>query len=360
MKNVCFFNSVKFWGGGEKLHLEYALGFRKNNYKVFISGSKNSELLKRAELENLNLFDIEIGNLSFLNPFKLIKFIQFLKREKIDTIIFSISTDSKFAGIAAKLAGINRIVYLRGLAAPISNSLINRILFKYFLTHIVANSEETKKMILKNLHQKNLADKIKVVYHGIDLQVPNIIAKNKFILENSSGIVLANAGRLTPQKGHDYLLQIAKELKDADVDFTLFIAGIGELKYHLETKIKELQLEKEVYLMGFVEDMESFMSAIDIFLSTSVWEGFGYVLVEAMKHSKPCIAFDISSNPEIIKANETGYLIPFPDVTEFANKIKLLASDENLRKKMGENARLDALKRFKINERIDEFISVIY
>jgi len=150
MTNICFFDSVRFWGGGEKLHLEYALEFRKKNYNVILAAAKNSPLSQKGNIHNLEVFQISVGNISFFNPFKIIKLVLFYKRKKIDTVIFSTSQDLKLGSISAKLAGVKNIVYLRGLAVPIKRNLINLIILKYILTHIVANSEETKKKILQN------------------------------------------------------------------------------------------------------------------------------------------------------------------------------------------------------------------
>ena len=63
------------------------------------------------------------------------------------------------------------------------------------------------------------------------------------------------------------------------------------------------------------------MNAIDVFLLPSIWEGFGYVTIEAMACTRPVIAFEVGSNPEIIINNKTGFLVKFNDLNEFANKI---------------------------------------
>ena len=64
MKNICFLNTTSFWGGGEKLHLEYALKFKERNYNVYLATSKNSPLYKKALENNIKLFDINLNNLS--------------------------------------------------------------------------------------------------------------------------------------------------------------------------------------------------------------------------------------------------------------------------------------------------------
>jgi len=357
MTNICFFDSVRFWGGGEKLHLEYALEFRKKNYNVILAAAKNSPLSQKGNIHNLEVFQISVGNISFFNPFKIIKLVLFYKRKKIDTVIFSTSQDLKLGSISAKLAGVKNIVYLRGLAVPIKRNLINLIILKYILTHIVANSEETKKKILQNFGRYIERKKVKTIYHGIEIPISVQNDNNKLekIITKGEGVILGNAGRLTLQKGQQLLVEVANKLKENKVQFTLFIAGSGELQIELESLIEKYGLQKEVMLLGFVENMDSFMNSIDIFLLTSKWEGFGYVLVEAMIRSKPVVAFNISSNPEIIIENTTGFLIDYPDLDMFAQKTQLLIQNQELRQQLGEKGKESVIKRFDISERITEF-----
>lgn len=356
MKNVCFFNTVKFWGGGEKLHLEYALKFMDLNYRVFLATSKGSALSQKGKGAGMPTFNIYAGNLSFLNPVKYFRLFNFYKKEKIDTVIFSSSQDLKLGALSAKIAGVRSIVYLRGLAAPVKNSFLNKFLFKYVLTHIVANSEETKRKILQNLKTTIDPDKVKVIYHGIDLGLFDGKINPVSTPGPTQGLIkLGNAGRLTAQKGQQYLIELANRLKQKNISFTLFIAGTGEMKPALEKLIDKYGLHQQVVLLGFVEDVENFMNSIDIFVLTSLWEGFGYVIVEAMAAHKPTIAFDLSSNPEIIINGQTGFLIDYPDMDAFCGKLELLINDENLRLQFGKKGRETVEKQFQLDDRIAEF-----
>jgi glycosyltransferase involved in cell wall biosynthesis len=357
VKNVCYFNTVKFWGGGEKLHLEYAVKFKERNYKVYLASSKDSPLAQKGQDSGLLIFNIYAGNLSFLNPLKYIRLFRFYKRENIDTVIFSSSQDVKLGAFAGRLAGVKNIVYLRGLAAGVKNTFVNRLLFNRALTHIVANSEETKRTILQNLKKSVAPDKVKVIYHGIDLkEFDDRIRQEKDPLFSSrQGIVLGNAGRLTSQKGQQYLIELAHRLKQHNIKFSLYIAGTGEMKPVLEKLIEKHGLQEEVQLLGFVADVENFMDSIDIFILTSLWEGFGYVIVEAMAACKPTIAFNLSSNPEIIIDNQTGFLIEYPDLDIFCAKLETLIKDENLRLQFGKKGRETVEKKFQLDDRITDF-----
>jgi glycosyltransferase involved in cell wall biosynthesis len=352
MRNVCFFNSIKFWGGGEKLQFENALQFHKKGYNVTIACAPDSPLMQKAKTEGISTFGIHLSSLSFLNPIKRQKLISFYKTQAIDTVIFTTSQDAKAGGLAAKKAGVKRIVYLRGLAVPIKGSFVNKKLFSDVLTHIVANSEATKNKILENLSEVIPYEKVKVIYHGIDIPSERKSSSSK---KKSGRIVLGNAGRLTKQKGQQHLIPLAKLLKERGLSFELQIAGTGELEEELKTSIEQNNLKDEVKLLGFVEDVPSFMESLDIFVLSSIWEGFGFVIVEAMEKSKPVVAFNLSSNPEIITDGKTGFLIEYPDMEALADKIQQLAEDDQLRQDMGNSGRKSAERRFEISERISEF-----
>ncbi len=88
-------------------------------------------------------------------------------------------------------------------------------------------------------------------------------------------------------------------------------------------------------------------------------KGFGFVIVEAMVKSKPVVAFDISSNPEIIAADKTGFLVDHLDLEMFAEKTSLLIQDQRLREKMGAAARQSVYDRFSLVDRVSEIESYL-
>ena len=259
----------------------------------------------------------------------------------------------KLGGIAAKIAGVPRIVYRRGLAVPIKNRWTNRFLFKHVLTHIIANSEETKRTILANLSHIVDANDIKVIYNGIDIQKYGSSVEPLF--PRTKQLIVGNAGRLSEEKGQSHLIAIAEILRSKNLDFKIVIAGNGNLTNNLKAQIQEKDLEDYVQLLGYVDEMDRFMHAIDIFVLTSHWEGFGYVMVEAMLQKKPVIAYNTSSMPEVVLDGKTGLLVDYPDTSVFAEKIEQLYHEEELRKQYGQAGYQSALDRFELNKQIKKF-----
>ena len=352
-KTICFFNSTKAWGGGEKWHFETASALYEKGYKVVFFTNPESELFKKLSETKIPTIPVKINNLSFLNPAKIL----FLKKKFIENnigiIIMNLSADLKVAGIASKLAGIKRIVYRRGSAIPIKNTFLNRFIFKNILTEIIANTQATKKTILQNNPNLFPENKIKVIYNGINIKdfEPNINEENS-VTENT--VIIGNIGRLVEQKAQYLLLELAQILKEKQVLFKIIIGGSGPLENELKEQTKISGLNEFIEFTGFVENPKEFLNKTDIFVLTSKWEGFGYVLAEAGACRKPVIAFNISSNPEIIIDNETGFLVPFGDMKAVAEKILLLSKNKEFSTKMGENASENVMNKFSSKNTISE------
>jgi glycosyltransferase involved in cell wall biosynthesis len=109
------------------------------------------------------------------------------------------------------------------------------------------------------------------------------------------------------------LIDIDKHMNERQLYFSLHIAGSGRLETSLKQKCVKNKLEKEIVFLDFVENMQYLLAGLDIYLSTSFHEGSSHAIMEAMAAGKPFIAFDLSSMPELVEDNKTGYLIPYPD-----------------------------------------------
>jgi glycosyltransferase involved in cell wall biosynthesis len=356
---ICFCNSVVSWGGGEKWHYDMAMRLHSKNFPVVVMTNKKSEIRDRLKNSTIPIINFRITNLSFLNPVKIIMVARAIKKAQINTIILNLSTDLKVAGVASKLAGVPNVIYRRGSAIPIRNTFLNRFLFKHIVDEVIANSEETKRTIISKNPKLFDINKIRIIYNGI--YIDKFDAKKSENIYNRKGdeIVIGNAGRLVKQKGQKFLVELASNLKSRGINFRIIIAGEGKMENELQNLVKKNQLEDKIEFIGFVEDMKSFMQSIDIFVLTSIWEGFGYVLVEAMACSKPVVAFRISSNPEVVLDNVTGYMVEPFDVSSMTEKVIQLIEHKDTREKMGNEGRKRVENIFNFSKTLENFEAVI-
>lgn len=348
---ICFFNTNRAWGGGEKWHYDIASQLFSEGCEVIAVAHTGSVLKKKLEAQQFPVYTIKISNLSFLNVFKIFKLAGFFKKHKVETVVLNLPADLKVAGIAARLAKVKRIIYRRGSAISIKNSFFNRFLFHNIVSEILANSIETKRLINKNNPKLFSNKKIRVIYNGIkteDYPLPDSIKKNHKIR------MIGNLGRLEKQKAQHLLLEIAAQLKTETDNFQIIIGGDGQLKSQLTQQIEKMKIEKFVVLAGHIDDVPAFMQSIDIFVLTSSWEGFGYVIAEAMLCEKPVVAFNHSSNPELVDHGVNGFLARSGDIEDFLQYIKMLIDDENLRNTMGKNARKKIIANFDFKKQYAE------
>ncbi len=169
-RRICFFNSLVTWGGGEKWHFDVSTGLAEAGYDILVCTNPKSALLKKIKNTKLDYYTVGISNLSFVNPFKVMRLRKVFKKQGIKTIVLNLSSDLKVAGIAAKLAGVPNIIYKRANAIPIRNTFLNRFIFSKIITRMIANSEETRRSILANNPELIDMEKIQVIYPGIEMK----------------------------------------------------------------------------------------------------------------------------------------------------------------------------------------------
>lgn len=350
---IAFFNTNKSWGGGEKWHLDTAIDLLSMDHDITLFAYKDSELYKRAQNTGIHVYGYHVTNLSFLNPFKIIMISRLFRKLNIDAVILNLSIDVKLAGIAAKIAGIKKIVYRRGLPVPVSDNMLNRFLFRRILTHIIANSLEIKKRILTKNPQLVQENKITIIYNGIDPLTGIEHQPDPELTKYTHGVIIGSAGRLSEEKRQDYLIDMAGLLLRKDLDFSLLIAGNGNMLQPLKTKVKQSGLEQHVFFPGFVANMNGFYNSIDIFALTSSWEGCSNAILEAIQHGLPVVAFNNSSLPEIIENNVNGFLAENENVEDLADKMELLIRNDDLRKRLGITAMEQIGNKFHKQKNID-------
>jgi len=336
---ICFFNSIPIWGGGEKWHLDAARAMHRMGHDVLLVANGKGQLYKRAVAEGIPAVSLDVHNLSFLNPFKLLRTCLLFRKHRTEAVIMNLSADLKLAGMAARWAGVRKIIYRRDSDIPIRSNRLNRWLLRKVVTDLVVNSNGTRSAILRLDPDLIDPDKIHVFYNGIDLEGYDALPAGSLYARRPGEIVIGNAGRLSFQKGQDMLLQAASLLDRQGIDFRLLIAGDGKLRQDLERLARELGILHRVVFLGFVDNIKSFMESIDIFALSSRWEGFGYVLAEAMASRKPIVAFNVSSNPELVEDGVTGELVAKEDAAGLARSLQKLAGSEELRRAYGSAGR---------------------
>lgn len=357
MKHIVFLNSCPVWGGGEKWTFTTAKKLNENpEFNIYIATAEDTELFKRAEKAGIKTKEVNVkSGITCLNPFKVYNFVSFLKEKKIDIMFLNMSQDLKFGGITGKIADLKRIVYRRGSAIPIKNRFYNKFLLKDCVTDIIANSKSTKETVLRYTSRWLDEGKIEIIYNGIDLKKIDKGLKNPVDLNQEFGIsddkfIIGNIGRLSYQKGHEFLLEAVELLKQERDDFVVLIIGDGEREKEVKKLAAKKKLEDYIIFAGFRDDVYNLLPGLDFLVHTARWEGFGFVIAEAMAAGLPVVSTDVSNISEIIIDGETGYLAKAEDPGDIKNKmVKIMENDTD---RFGKSGRKIIKDKFTLNKMI--------
>jgi glycosyltransferase involved in cell wall biosynthesis len=205
-----------------------------------------------------------------------------------------------------------------------------------WLGHLIQSAVERQysKLVLLNASETAFYDSPQQVV------IPNPIAMGDYHAALDSHQVLA-AGRLAPVKGFDNLIEIWAKVVQQEPTWTLSIYGQGEPQYvaYLQDKIKQLNIEKQVFIREAVPHLTQTMQAYSMYLMTSHTECFPMVLLEALSVGLPCVSYDCPTGPvHIITPDQDGCLVSNQNQEAFVEKVLFLIRNPNERKQMGANA----------------------
>lgn len=164
-------------------------------------------------------------------------------------------------------------------------------------------------------------------------------------------------GRLDKPKDYPNLLSAISLLKESRQDFKVFIVGAGPLKEELEDRVEVLNIADYVSFLGMRRDVNDLMSASDVYVMSSAWEGFGLVVAEAMACERLVVATDCGGVGEVISSN--GFLVEPKNSILLAQELnKALELSEDERASIGKAARRHIIDNYSLEKNVKKYISL--
>lgn len=328
--------------GGMETYVDDIAPELSKHCKLLIITRKFKGTKSHEQRENIEIYRIPyIKGKYFRNPsFNLLSFITSLRLiKKYDVIYPQGLIASFFAYLLSKISGKPVVCRPAGIAYEQYSFPINSIL--YFLMKIIYSrcavvifhSEDEKENFIKILGET--PKKSEIILTGIPVDKFSRKIKNgkkQFGIPEKT-VVVGFIGRFVEVKGIEYLVRAAGLIKNSNLKFLL--VGDGPQRKQIENLIESLGLKKSFVLTGFRHDIHNILSAIDIFVISSVSEGLPTSLLEAMAAGKACIVTDIGLP---VKNMETGFVVPPKNTERLTKALQILIQDSELRKKLGHNA----------------------
>ncbi|MCC6934553.1 MAG: glycosyltransferase family 4 protein, partial [Candidatus Yanofskybacteria bacterium] len=187
-------------------------------------------------------------------------------------------------------------------------------------------------------------DRITVIYNGAD--VPLVAAPKEEARRHIgiSGSLIVSVGRLVPWKGFRMLIKLMPQLLQVNQFFRLVIVGDGPDMAMLQSVVRNLGLERKVFLVGRMAPSELawYLAAADVFVLNTGYEGFSHQILEAMQAGVPVITTTAGGNPEVVVQGENGFLVRYNDEFNIAEAIKTVSRQPELRERLIEQGRVTA------------------
>ena len=323
---VTFFTSNLSSGGAQRAMIILANEFSINSHDVSFVVVKCSGALKNEISPSVNLICLEKNSATA----SLLKLTKLLRQIRPDLIISSLNYCNVVLALAHKLSCMKTITIFREDNILFEIKRLKTIKRKFsqfklltlmritylFASRIVAVSDDVSASLLENkIVNKN---KISKVFNPVDC-----IPESAFEVQEAeyahSKKYICSAGRLVEQKGFDLLIR-AYAISDIDSDLIIF--GTGPLEEQLKKLALSLGVSNKVFFPGFVSNIRGAIYNSQLFVSSSRWEGFGNVIVEALSVGTPVVAFDSPGGPrEILAGGIYGDLVMAEDIQALSSSI---------------------------------------
>jgi glycosyltransferase involved in cell wall biosynthesis len=205
------------------------------------------------------------------------------------------------------------------------------------------------------------ADRVVTVHDGVNTglvdKAPLVDAHLTFGLPRGTPVV-GNVAALVPHKGQRHLVAAAARVVRSVPDTRFLIIGEGELRDPLARQIKSLGLERHVHLTGFRSDVIGLQKSFDVFAMSSVTEGLGSAMLDAMACAVPIVATRAGGIPEAITDGASGLLVGTQDEGALAAAIVRLLKDPELRRRLGAAGRQRVADEFSIEKMVQGTLRV--
>lgn len=290
-----------------------------------------------------------------------------IRKEKVD-LVFSTIPNYNVVAILARILSFTRAknivreaAFLGGTTASNMKLRLVGLLYK-FTSRVISLSKGVKENIKQRY--KVPSEKITVIYNPVDITVIKQNVKNGEIKKEHRNIfdgqskVIITAGRLVSDKDHKTLINAFSRI-EGKLKAKLVILGEGELEEQLKKQAKELNIEEKVIFLGFMENPYIYFSQADLFVLSSLREGFGHVLAEALATGVPIVSTNCKPGAvEVLNNGEFGMLCEIANVQDMAEKMYEVLTMSNQKRNLMINKGLIRASEFDAQEIVKQYEDV--
>jgi glycosyltransferase involved in cell wall biosynthesis len=342
--------------GAEKQMVLLARGLPRDRFRVEVAALTRLGPLE-AELRGAGVPVTTIGKRHKVDPPAFARLVRFLKDRRFDVVQTWIFAANTYGRLAAFRVGVP-VVITAEMAVDLWKGprqlAVDRWLARW-TDRVVGNS----RAVVDFYRRAGVADdRLALIYSGIGDEEPPAVdpAEVRASLGLPADAPLALfAGRLAAQKGLDDLINALDLLQHVRPDLRTLIVGDGPLRGHLEDLAHAYRLDGAVRFLGHRDDVPRLLSASDLLVLPSLYEGLPNVVLEAMRARKPVVATAAPGTTEVVVDGQTGRLVPLRNPPALAEAIRSVIQDPDLARRLGEAGRARVEAEFRADAMVAQF-----
>jgi glycosyltransferase involved in cell wall biosynthesis len=347
-------------GGAEKNLLDLMNGLSERGFDCQLGVLQGGYLSTKAKKDGYAVIDFSLKKIISTDGVrKGWKLMKKLQDEKINTVVTYHRDADFWGGLFARLARVPVIIssrrdmgYLLGKTDVWCYRLLNGL-----FTRIVTVSDAVQETV--RLRERVAPSKITTIRNGVHLEenkrdVERWQKKSELGLDPTK-LTVGMVASFRPVKGQEYFVEAARLILNECPNTQFLIVGSKDSDYFFKVneQIKKNDLSSHIHCVGHREDVSDILQTLDVFVLSSLHEGFSNALIEALARGIPAVASDSGGNPEAIINGQTGFLVKPRDGKSLSVPIIRLLKSEALRKTMGNSAREDVANRFTHDAMVD-------
>ena len=329
LPRILHVDSGRSWRGGQRQVFLLSTGLRDMGYRTLVVAPAGSPLIRRAERAGLPTYRLTLRGEWDLRSARELRAVA--TEWKADIVHAHDARSHSIGRIALLGKRKTRLVVTRRVAYPPKQV---RLKYRYGIDAFIAISNAVRQVMVK---AGVPANKVEVVYSG--LPAPQVKRARNWRRERGwqlGTVVCGIVGAMTQEKGLDLVGGIARRLPGEIFRRTRLVLLGGKVK--AGSTISGI----EGFDAGFVDEIHDAVAGLDVLWHPARSEGLGTSVIDAMALGVPPIAFAVGGLPEVIENGKSGVLVPPGDVAGFARAAADLITNEPLRARLAEGAKLRA------------------
>jgi len=354
--------------GAEVMLLELMSGQKRLGLEPLLCSMGNPGVGEKPLEREARARGLEVVSIRFragLNPFGIRRLLQIARDTQADILHSHGYKGNILAGmIPVGVRGIPMVSTLHGWTNTRRLSMLSlyewldRRMLRYRDAVIVVN----KRMLYdpRLLNAGIPPDKLHAVNNGIsaDAAITAISTQDKITSFARTGFIIGAIGRLSPEKGYEYLLEAIAQLHGRGRDIRLIIAGDGPLMDALKTKSESLGIADIVLFAGYEPDASRYLACFNVLVLSSLSEGLPITLLEAMRAGTPLVATRVGGIPDVITDEQTGLLIEPGQASEVCAAIERLMGDPAAARLLAQAANVEFHTRYTSEKMVRDYLTI--